>query len=126
MYSMTYTMSFIFYNFSQTKMSATLKCERNFLKFLAEDCISKAQGFAIFSTLSDLQVKAITEIFHNLLFGELHLKDNVKSKIRDNKKLYEKIAKQSSFIYKKKLLKENYLEVLDILFLIKTILKKVW
>ena len=123
---MSFIASFIFYNFSPSKMSATLKCERNFLKFLAEDCISKAQGFAIFSTLSDVQVKAITEIFHNLVFGELHLKDNVQGRIRDNKKLYEKIAKQSSFTYKRKLLKDNYLEILDILFLIKNILKKVW
>ena len=116
----------MFYNFSHPNMSATLKCERNFLKFLAEDCISKAQGFAIFSTLSDLQVKAVTEIFHNLVYGELHLKENVKSRIRDNLKLYEKIAKQSSLSYKKKVLKDNYLEVLDMLFLIKSILKKVW
>ena len=107
-------------------MSATLKCERNFLKFLAEDCISKAQGLAIFSTLSDLQVKAITEIFHNLLYGELHLKESVRNQVNQNTKLFEKIAKQSSYTYKKKLLKENYLEILDILFLIKGILKKVW
>ena len=107
-------------------MSATLKCERNFLKFLAEDCISKAQGSAIFSTLSELQVKAITEIFHNLIYGELHLKDTVRTHINDHKKLFEKIAKQSTLTYKKKLLKENYLEVLDVLFLLKGILKKVW
>ena len=107
-------------------MSATLKCERNFLKFLAEDCISKAQGLAIFSTLTDIQIKAITEIFHNLIYGELHLKESVKAQIKDNRKLYEKIAKQSTLAHKKKLLKDNYLEVLDILFLIKGILKKVW
>lgn len=108
------------------RMSATLKCERNFLKFLSQDCISKDQGFALLSTVSNLQVKAITEIFHNLIYSNLDLPSELISHMTNHKKIYKQLARRSNLPYKRRIIRDHYLLILEVLYLLRNLLPKIY
>jgi hypothetical protein len=107
--------------------SKRLKCVRSFLDFLLKDCISSKQARLLLSNLTNGQVKAISEIAHNVLHSRLRLKKDFEKIIKKYKLFFKKIGKNRLSLSKKKeLIKKKWLRVWTTLISLKNILKKVW
>ena len=72
-------------------MSSRLKCVRPFLEFVTSDCISVEQRGALLKKTTKTQVKAISEIFHNLLKADLKLPEVVINLLK-RKRILQKIS----------------------------------
>ena len=107
--------------------SPRLSCVRNFLKLVVEDCSSAEQTKALLSTATKEQIKAITEIFHNIVHGNLKLSKSVKRIISRHRRTIHSLAKDRISLEKRKrLFKKHFYLIIQILRNIHNLLKLVW
>jgi hypothetical protein len=107
--------------------SHRVRCVATFFKFLLSECISDPQIRLLLTNLSNLQVKALTEIIHNLFYSKIRLNEITKSKLKSRRRILKKIGNDRlSLGARKRLIKKHWYLIWIIISNIKNILKRVW
>ncbi len=107
-------------------MSSTLQKAKYFLLLLMDKKTSKEQARALLETATPDQVNSITEIIHNLLFGELPLNKNIKETLKKRRKSLTKISDKTKSVRSRSCLVQQHSRlVYDTVLQVKTILTKV-
>jgi hypothetical protein len=107
--------------------SERLRCVGSFFKFLLSECISDPQNKLLLTNLTNLQVKAVTEIIHNLFHSSIKINGIIKSKLKRRARVLKKIGNDRlSLQERKQLIKKHWYLVWIILSNMKHILKRVW
>ena len=106
-------------------MTSSVGQVKTWLGFILDPDTPLKQTLQTFTSLSELQVRAITEIFHNLMNNpELSLEGTLKRKLTNRK--WRTLAKHNTSIKRKRnFIKENKREILHILLSIKDTLQKI-
>lgn len=107
--------------------SKRLNCVKNFIQFLLDECITDKQIQLLLSNLSGAQIKAITEIVHNLIRGELKLNTELRKDIKSHIRVLKKISKdKQSLKTRQKLIKRHWILIWQLMMQLKSVLKQVW
>jgi hypothetical protein len=97
------------------------------MQFLLSECITSHQAKTLLSSLPTNQIKAITEVFHNLFHSNLNVNNKIKKILKSHRGILQKIAKTRTALHKRqKLIKKYWCLVWTILKELKNILKQIW
>ena len=100
-------------------MNALLKKESTFLKLLL--VTTSQQQKALIETITPSQMKAIVQIVYNVLQGNRHLPENIKSRLQKDKLFIRRfISRQLRRKERRKLLLNHLLSILLIIGIIKS------
>lgn len=106
-------------------MSSSLTNVKPWLTLILDSTTPEKQRRAIFDTLSDSQLQALTEIFHNLLHNpELELDKKLERKLKSKK--WKTLGNHKlSFARRKKFAKDNKKDILEVLCSIRDLLHQI-
>lgn len=107
--------------------SKRLNCVKKFIQFLLDECITERQVQLLLGNLSNIQIKAISEIVHNLIGGKLKLNGNFQQEIKSHKRVLKKISNEKlSLKARQKLIKRHWTLIWDFILNLKSVLNQVW
>lgn len=107
--------------------SKRLSCVKQFIKFILDECITDKQAQLLLSNLSNPQIKAITEILHNLIRGNLKLNSEFRKEVKSHNRVLKKISKDKlSLKNRQKLIKRHWLLIWEFLVNLKSVLNQLW
>jgi hypothetical protein len=107
--------------------SKRLNCVKKFIQFLLDDCITERQAQLLLGNLSNPQIKAISEIVHNLTGGKLKLNSAFQQGIKSHTRVLKKISKEKlSLKERQKLIKRHWALIWDFILNLRSVINQLW